>query len=222
MKELQAKFWEEFEETSQNRLRSSNDMQYAFAYNYFVMSELEEFNATILFNELDLNKNNRLDPFELQVVNLKLSLNDFNSQFTKPSDMYTLDAKFSDYLNRCRNNETVLIEKGQFLDSVCQELVDFLKVKFWNSDTLTGIKEGIRHKYKFEESTEPEVKFIMIGGDPYEIEIKLNNQIRKPSKFICLNDDIDHRLKHEALELKRLLKNFYSSLFPVKSSFEKS
>ncbi len=32
------------------------------------MSELEEFNATILFNELDLNKNNRLDPFELQVI----------------------------------------------------------------------------------------------------------------------------------------------------------
>jgi len=186
------------------------------------MNEIEKFNGTALFDELDLNKNNQLDPFEIQVINLKLSLNDFNSQFTKPLDMYTLDINFLGFLNKCKNNQTGLIEKEFFLGSDCQELVEFLKSKFWNSDTLAGIKDGIRHKYKFEETSEPEVKFIMIGGDPYEIEIKLNNQIRKPSKFICLNDDIDHKLKYEALELKRLLKNFYSSLFPIKSSFEKA
>ena len=61
----------------------------------------------------------------------------------------------------------------------------------------------------------------MIGGEPFDIEIKLNNLIRKPNKFICLNDNIDYKLNYEAVELKRLLANFYSTMFPLKSSFEK-
>lgn len=221
MKDLQKKFKNEFELTSQHRLRNSNDMQYAFTYNYFVMSELTQFNASILFDELDLNHNHLLDPNEIQVINLRLSLNAFSSQFTKPSDMYTLNTDLSRNLNECQQNETNLVRREQFLTE-CPGLQEFLRSKFWNSENLAGVKDGLRHKYKFEEVTEPDVKFIMIGGDPYEIEVKLNNQIRKPSKFICLNDNIDHKLKREAVELKRLLKNFYVSLFPVKSSFEKN
>jgi hypothetical protein len=67
-----------------------------------------------------------------------------------------------------------------------------------------------------------DTKFVMIAGDPLEIEIKLNNLIREPQKFICLNDNIDYKIKYEANELKRLLKYFYSTLFPLSSMFETS
>lgn len=220
MKDLQKKFKKEFEITSGNKLRSSTDMQYAFSYNYFVMSELEDFNSTKLFNELDTNMNGLLDSNEILVMNLKLSLNEFSTKFTKASQMYTLDSDFENYLNVCKENTTDPINRDQFVSS-CPELVKFLKEKFWNSETFMATKDGVRHKYRFEEVSAPDVKFLMIGGEPFDIEIKLNNLIRKPNKFICLNDNIDYKLNYEAVELKRLLGNFYSIMFPLKSSFEK-
>ena len=77
-----------------------------------------------------------------------------------------------------------------------------------------------KHKYKYEIVGDDETKFVMIGGDPTEIDIKLSNLIRQPRKFVCLNDNIDYKLGNEASELKRIIRKFYSSLYPLKSSFE--
>ncbi len=220
MKLLQKKFQNEFQITSGNKLRSSTDMQFAFSYNYFIMNEIEDFNSSKLFDELDTNMDGILDSNEILVINLKLSLNEFSTKFTKVLQMYKLDFELEKNLNYCKKNTTSTITKEQFVNS-CPELVNFLKEKFWNSDTIIGTKERIRHKYKFEEVAVPDVNFLMIGGEPFDIEIKLNNLIRKPNKFICLNDNIDYKLNYEAVELKRLLANFYSTMFPLKSSFEK-
>lgn len=91
--------------------------------------------------------------------------------------------------------------------------MEYLKEKFWSG-------QGLRYKYKFETVGDEETKFVMISGDPLDIEVKLNNLAREPRKFICLNDNIDYKLENEALKLKELLANFYSMLFPLKSSFE--
>ena len=219
MENLHKKFPKEFDQTSTNRFRSGNDMQYAFSYNYFVMNEIAHFNSSKLFDELDLNENGILDSSELSIINMKLSLNDFNAQYTKPSDMYTLNNEFLDNLNNCKNSSND-ISKEMFIKS-CPGLVEFLKNKIWNSEIVSNGKEPIRHMHKFEEAKVSEVKFIMIGGDPYDIEIKLNNLIRNPWKFICLNDNIDYKLNYEAAELKKSLKRFYTTLFPLRSSFEK-
>jgi len=184
------------------------------------MNEIEDFNSSKLFDELDTNMDGILDSNEILVINLKLSLNEFSTKFTKVLQMYKLDFELEKNLNYCKKNTTSTITKEQFVNS-CPELVNFLKEKFWNSDTIIGTKERIRHKYKFEEVAVPDVNFLMIGGEPFDIEIKLNNLIRKPNKFICLNDNIDYKLNYEAVELKRLLANFYSTMFPLKSSFEK-
>jgi hypothetical protein len=55
-----------------------------------------------------------------------------------------------------------------------------------------------------------------------EIRVKLNNLIREPRKFICLNDNIDYKLRTETAQLKSIIKNYYSGLLPLKSSFELS
>jgi UDP-N-acetylglucosamine-lysosomal-enzyme len=224
MNDLQSKFKTEFEETSSNKMRNSKDMQFAFSYYYFVMNELEEFNASKLFDEIDLNKNNLLDESEIIILNLKLSSHDFSLQSSSSiSSMYTIEANFLRNLNECRKlfnqSENSLINKSQFLN--CSNLVEFMKMKFWHLTDKISKLEGKRQKYKFEETNDSEVKFIMIGGDPLNIEIKLNNLIRKPQKFICLNDNIDYKLFNEAVELRRLLKNYYNSLYPLKSQFEK-
>lgn len=50
-------FWpEHFEHTSASQLRSPNDIQYALAYYYFMMSEREEYDFMNIFNtKIDKN-----------------------------------------------------------------------------------------------------------------------------------------------------------------------
>ncbi len=78
MRNLQEKFKDEFEKTSSNRLITSNDMQYAFTYYYYVMSELEEFNESRLFDVFDLNMKGLLDESDLMVIKLKMSARPFS------------------------------------------------------------------------------------------------------------------------------------------------
>lgn len=59
MEALHSRFPDEFERTSAARFRRGDDMQFAFSYYYYVMSEVDEFNATRLFNEYDLNANEK-------------------------------------------------------------------------------------------------------------------------------------------------------------------
>lgn len=110
-----------------------------------------------------------------------------------------------------RSTEFKYINRAQF--GKCEKLLEFLQ-KNLNNDFHS------KYKYKYEIVGDEETKFLMIGGDPAELDSKLNNLIRQPRKFVCLNDNIDYTLESEALELKRILKKFYTALFPLKSSFE--
>jgi hypothetical protein len=136
MTKLQDKFKAEFERTSSNRFRSSTDMQYAFSYNYFIMSELEELNATRLFDEeVDLNANGVLDPSEIMIVNLRASPRSFSlagssyGNDAPASDMFVLNADLAASLAECRSNLSIangsLISRDQFL--ACRSLVEFFK-----------------------------------------------------------------------------------------------
>ena len=53
MQALQEKFPEEFEETSSHKVRTANDMQYAFSYIYFLMNEKQELDIEAAFENLD-------------------------------------------------------------------------------------------------------------------------------------------------------------------------
>lgn len=64
MQALQDKFPEEFERTSSHRVRTADDMQYAFSYIYFVMNEKQELDIEAAYENLDTDKsgyvNNRI------------------------------------------------------------------------------------------------------------------------------------------------------------------
>lgn len=62
MEELQALLPEEFDKTSSHKLRSSDDMQFAFSYNYFVVGQKKCANVTEFFYELDADHSG-LDEF---------------------------------------------------------------------------------------------------------------------------------------------------------------
>lgn len=51
--EMQKRFGPYFEMTSSNKIRSENDMQFAFSYSYFVMDVPAILNMSLVFDELD-------------------------------------------------------------------------------------------------------------------------------------------------------------------------
>ena len=77
---------------------------------------------------------------------------------------------------------------------------EFIKCDKLQKFLQKGLSNGFysKYKYKYETVGDEETKFLMIGGDPLEMEIKLNNLIRQPRKFVCLNDNINYKTKREA------------------------
>lgn len=53
---LQEKFKDQFEKTSSHRLRNTEDMQFAFSYFYFLMSEKKVPSIEKIFARLDTDK----------------------------------------------------------------------------------------------------------------------------------------------------------------------
>ena len=51
------------------------------------------------------------------------------------------------------------------------------------------------------------------------IKAKLDAIRRKPKKFICINDILDHD-KSDTEEVLKITKNWYAKMFPKKSQFE--
>lgn len=224
MTDMQSKFRHEFDKTSGNRFRTAEDMQFSFSYYYFVMNEIDQFNASHLFAEYDLNLNSQLDPLELSLINLRLSSRPFSasdvaSNAASLSEMYNLNPDLVDRMNSCNLTNSRRVTHDAFVQ--CTQLVEFLADHLYglgNDDSLT-VRH--KHKYKFETLADDEIKFIMLSGDPLDIEVKLNNYLRQPQKFLCLNDNIDYKLRAEASRMNAALQKFYQTLYPLKSSFEK-
>ena len=232
MAELQERFHDEFDKTSGNRMRTASDMQYSFSYYYFLMGESRDFNASYLFKEFDLNRNGLLDRSEINLIGMRLNTKPFSflpqssmlrSLTQSESDrknMYKLNPELKLYLDECAENYTNAtgLEFRMNVEnfSTCEKLIEYLQDKFWplrtDSATSTLDYNFRKNRYKYELLDEEDTKFLMIGGNPYDIELKMNNLIREPVKFICLNDNIDPKTPNEAKKLRYLLKYFYRSL----------
>ena len=63
----------EFDVTSSHKLRSAADMQFAFSYFYFVMSEKVASNASAVFDEFDVDKSGSVFPYAPPLPTLSLA-----------------------------------------------------------------------------------------------------------------------------------------------------
>lgn len=72
-KALHTKWYPQFMQTSSNKFRSPNDMQFAFSYFYYLMHESKLYSSTDFFREtLDRNKDTVLQDYEIQYLALIL------------------------------------------------------------------------------------------------------------------------------------------------------
>lgn len=79
-----------------------------------------------------------------------------------------------------------------------------------------------RSRNKFELLNDQEVAFKMLRSNESLLEEELNELRSRRRKFLCLNDNLEHGVNvTRDAALRRLLKQFFSSLYPLPSTFER-
>lgn len=216
MIELQSRFPEEFDRTSSHQLRSTEDMQFAFSYFYFLMGERKEMVVEEAFAELDTDGSGILSVRELRTLLARVS--------SLPLDLQTVH-QFEDLLRECGqhfNGTQPSVDPVEFethydpdlplvtleFTHHCKPLLEKLNATF-----------KAEPRYKFEEIEDHSVAFKMINENASKIMQSLDEIRKEKKKFVCLNDNIDHR-KEGAELAKMILLDFYESLYPIPSQFE--
>jgi len=215
---MQEKFADEWDMTSSHRIRQPDDMQFAFAYFYFLMSE--PLNASIddLFAEIDVDKSGVLSDREIRILATRI--------FELPVNLQTLEGLEKVLINCSRQNTTLeqLFEltfsgKEVYYDKrMPQVTLELVRACTFISNELQKLLKS-RTKYKFEIVGEDDIVFKMLNANVSRVVAILDEIRQKPRKFICLNDNIDYE-ETSAKIVKDVLRDFYESYFPKPSRFE--
>ncbi|XP_012270546.1 N-acetylglucosamine-1-phosphotransferase subunits alpha/beta isoform X2 [Orussus abietinus] len=217
VREMQKKFHSEFKKTSSHKLRSSEDMQYAFSYFYFLSSERRNVSVAEIFDMFDTDKSGTWSDREIRTLLSRL--------YILPLD-YSLVLEFENIITNCSRNviitETPEPPIGErYLDStlpiVSRELI--LKCESIAKKIQSRFGKCRRYQYEIIKAGKNEIFEMLISN--ISLTVQLLDEIRRePKKFICLNDDMDPHRPSENEIVRALLSDFYRSLYPLRSSFE--
>ena len=216
---MQEKFADEWDATSSHRMRHPDDMQFAFSYFYFLMSE--PLNATIddLFAEIDIDKSGVLSDRELRILATRI--------YELPIDLQTLEGLERTIINCSEQNSTLAAVYAEVTSSQLEVYYDkrMPQVTLELIKTCPVITDALqkqlksRKKYEFEVAGEDDIVFKMLNANVSRVVAILDSIRQKPRKFVCLNDNIDYK-QASAKTVKVVLRDFYESLFPKSSQFE--
>lgn len=230
---LQSKFPNEFEKTSKNKLRSNDDMQFAFSYFYFMMSERNNHSTLDVFNITDVNQDGELNQNEIRTLAVRiygnpLARENFNfllcqldragncSDFEEAGDSA---ASSTSSFSMASSMTTPSEAEIRPLYNISKPIV----FSQFNSSTEV-VKRALKSyndklKYKFRIEGTEEVAFIMINENDTAIENRMDGIRKNQQKFICLNDNINHG-SPKAQQMVKILHDLYESIVPIPSSFE--
>lgn len=76
-----------------------------------------------------------------------------------------------------------------------------------------------KEKYKHEIMGEEDLAFKMIRNNVSHVLHQLDWVRKHRRKFVCINDDLDHD-REDSRVVRKILKDFYESYFPIPSQFE--
>jgi len=216
---MQEKFAEEWDATSSHRVRHPDDMQFAFSYFYFLLSE--PLNATIddLFAEIDIDKSGVLSDRELRILATRI--------YDLPIDLKTLEGLERTIINCSEQNTTSSAVYAELTSNQMEVYYDkrMPQVTLELVRTCPVITAALqkqlksRTKYEFEIVGEDDIVFKMLNANVSRVVAILDSIRQKPRKFICLNDNVDYE-QASAKTVKIVLRDFYESFFPKSSRFE--
>lgn len=224
MLEMQAKFPDDWAETSSHRMRSSDDMQYAFAYFYYLMSETRNLTVDEVFHELDADHSGILSDREIRTMATRLyelplelqNLVELEERFINCSKNELLPASISTDETR-----TEKFRKEVYYDKRMPQVTLGLITGCNPIQNLIKTYMKSRAKYRYSVVGDEEVVFKMIRHNVSLVVAHLDEIRKTPKKFVCINDNIDYSQESAKL-VKAVLRDFYESVLPVPSKFELS
>ncbi|KAJ8668162.1 hypothetical protein QAD02_009825 [Eretmocerus hayati] len=216
--EMQDRFPGEFDKTSSHRVRHSEDMQFAFSYFHFLLSEKRSVSMEEIFDALDTDKSRTWSDREIRTLLTRI--------YPLPLD-YALVVEFERAIINCSqhiksSDDQIHPPAGErYLDSTlpvvtrnlilnCEGIISKVQPKFGRLE---------KYSHKIVEAGKNEI-FEMLTSNVTTTVRLLDGIRRDPKKFICLNDDMDPLRRSENEVIRALLNDFYRSLYPLRSSFE--
>ncbi|XP_071041995.1 N-acetylglucosamine-1-phosphotransferase subunits alpha/beta [Parasteatoda tepidariorum] len=197
-----SRFDSAFDVTSSHKIRSSNDMQFAFSYYYYLMSEMESVEVSDIFRSFDIDKSGSWSDREIRTVLARL--------YDLPLDFSSV-AVFEQMIVNCSlttEKESKLPVVSETLVKSCQPISHLLLQRF-----------GSRKRNAYEVVGEEEVAFKMIHNNLTQVLGQIDDLRKNPKKFVCLNDNMNHGTQ-EAELIRAVIEDFYEALFPSRSQFE--
>jgi UDP-N-acetylglucosamine-lysosomal-enzyme len=192
-------FRDAFDATSSHRFRSPRDVQFAFAYFYFVMEggALQPVDVARFFHdELDTDGDGVLNSNELRTLASVI-------KGTAPSetDISLLRACLLAGSTTSPDPSVRSISLSSLM--ACE-------------DARKGVLSKARRPPTHGEGPIAEVAFEMITDDFNKTLSQLDSVRARKAKFVCVNDD----MRDAPESLQRVLRDFYDGYFPTPSQFE--
>ncbi|XP_033751371.1 LOW QUALITY PROTEIN: N-acetylglucosamine-1-phosphotransferase subunits alpha/beta-like [Pecten maximus] len=219
MNELQDMFPEEWAVTSSHKIRSSDDMQFAFSYYYYLMGVTKNVTIEQVFDEMDTDKSRVLSDREIRTFATRL--------FELPLNLPML-VKIEDMMRNCSKHlpADVVQEYPPVAEETYYEegMPQVTRNLFIHCDPMVElVHKNFKpvNKYSFTLMDDAEIAFKMIKSNISTVVGQLDDIRKHPKKFICLNDNIEHN-KEDAKTVKAILQDFYEAVFPIPSQFELS
>ncbi|XP_061181061.1 N-acetylglucosamine-1-phosphotransferase subunits alpha/beta-like isoform X2 [Saccostrea echinata] len=221
MNELHERFPAEFGVTSSNKIRSRNDMQFAFSYFYYLMGVTRNRTAEEIFEELDTDKSGVLSDREIRT--LAARVNDLPLELKMLTNLEELFINCSQSPNiteqEVTRQEVTRQEAEEYYDKRMPQVTRALFTQCEEVKDMVQKKFPPVNKYKYTTDEDSEIAFKMIKTNSSTTVGQLDDIRKNPKKFICLNDNIDHD-SEDAKTVKAILQDFYEALFPLRSQFE--
>lgn len=217
MNDFNERFPKEWDITSSHKVRSSDDMQFAFSYFYFLMGVTRNVTAEEIFDLMDTDKSRVLSDREIRT--LATSLYDLPLDLPTLSGLEDILKNCSEYLPENKKTEIPPPLLETYYD---KEMPQATRTLFINCDKIVDlIKTNFkpRPKHRFITLDDHEIAFKMIKTNVSTVVGQLDDLRKNPKKFICLNDNIEHG-KPDAHTVKAILQDYYESVLPIQSQFE--
>ena len=213
LKELLSKFRQEFDQTSSNKLRSETDMQLPFAYYYFLMSEQRQVSVEEIFKNFDADASGVWSDKDLRVLATRLY-----KEPLSPEDLRSMEAE----LMECKGDsvDDAALQREHYsneqLPQVTLELVK--RCERFRQKLTSAFGNRSRYEHTVVDKADSVMTFLMLGDDAFTVAGQLDGVRRKPTKFVCLNDDVQD--DEAGGQIQALVRDFYQSFYPLPSPFE--
>ena len=208
MARVQAKWEAEFTATSSHRFRHEEDMQYAFTYFYYIMNEPRDIAFMELWVQLDSNEDGHLDANEIRTLTALITDSDGDHPLSKDDEIRVLQEIFNGDVSEDPKDWSISPRVLSNAAGIVQRLVHAISP----GNVLGGVDKN------FELESLEQVTFVMLQDNTSEALHRLDSIRKQHTKFVCINDDMNHSAvdpaNAENLDL------FYQSMFPLASSFE--